>query len=95
MKILRYQGLLLQVERLGRRQAAPGARIVVREWEDGRLELRYRGNKIAWQKISSVPVSAKPEPQPQLPRPRVRPASDHPWYRGYQGMRTPHQGTYR
>jgi hypothetical protein len=68
MKILRYQGLLLQVERLGRRQAAPGARIVVREWEDGRLELRYRGNKIAWQKISSLPVSAKPEPQPQLPR---------------------------
>jgi transposase len=92
--VVRYQGQLLQVERHHRHQAAPGARIVVREWEDGRLELRYRGNKIAWQQISSLPVAAKPELQSQLPRPRVRPPSDHPWYRGYQGMRAPRQGTY-
>jgi hypothetical protein len=92
--VVRYQGQLLQVERHRRHQLAPGAKIVVREWEDGRLELRYRGNKIAWHEISSLPASATPELETHLPRPRVRPASDHPWHRGYQGMRTPRPWTY-
>lgn len=46
--VVRYQGQLLQVEQHHRGPAAPGARIVVREWEDGRLEVRYRGSKMAW-----------------------------------------------
>jgi hypothetical protein len=92
--VLRYQGQLLQVQRQHRHQAAPGAKIVVREREDGRLELRYRGNKMAWQKIAALPLRSKPKPEPCLPRPKVRPASDHPWYRSYQGMRTPRLGAF-
>jgi hypothetical protein len=84
--VVRYQGQLLQVKRQRRHQATPGAKILVREWEDGRLELRYGGHKIAWQRIHSLPVPAPPEP---LPRPKVRPDRDHPWYRSYQAMRTP------
>jgi hypothetical protein len=92
--VVRYQGQLLQVKRQHRHQAVPGAKIVVREWEDGRLELSYRSTKIVWQKISSLPVAAKSELPPSLPRPKVRPAGNHPWYRSYQDMHTPRLRTY-
>ena len=90
--VVSYRGQLLQVERQNRRGARPGSRITVREWEDGRLQLRYQDKTIGWQRISSLPVRVKVELPPSLPRPKVRPPSSHPWQRSYKGMVTPHYG---
>jgi len=90
--VVSYRGQLLQVERQSRRGARPGSRITVWEWEDGRLQLRYQGKTIHWQRISSLPVRVKAELPPSLPRPKVQPPSSHPWQRSYKGMVTPRYG---
>lgn len=92
--VVSYRGQLLQVEGQNRRGARPGNRITVREWEDGKLQLRFAGRKIEWRRISSLPVRAKVELPPSLPRAKVRPPDHHPWQRSYKGMATPSSGTY-
>lgn len=46
--VVSYRGQLLQVERQHRGGTGPASRITVQEWEDGRLQLRYRGKKLGW-----------------------------------------------
>src|ERR1039457_6466896 len=47
--VVRYENRYLQVQTPGRRQAPAKAKVVVCEWEDGRLEIRYRGQKLQWE----------------------------------------------
>lgn len=91
--VVSYRRQWLQVERQNRRGTGPGSRITVREWEDGRLQLRYQGKTIGWERISSLPVRVKVELSQPLPRPKVRPPSSHPWQRSYKGMLTSHYET--
>ena len=91
--VVSYRGQLLQVERQNRRGAGPGSRITVQAWEDGRLQLRYRGKKLSWQRIPALPVRPQKELPPALPRAKMHPASTHPWQRSYKGMATPSYGT--
>lgn len=91
--VVSYRGQLLQVERHHRGGTGPGSRITVQEWEDGRLQLRYRSKKLGWQRISALPVRPKKELPPSSPRAKMRPASTHPWQRSYKSMVTPSYGT--
>jgi len=92
--VVQYGGQLLQVGRQNRHHAPARSKVTVREWEDGRLQLRYRGRSLAWQKIASLPVRPTTEPATKLPRSKLHPASHHPWRQSYQGMPTPRYATH-
>ena len=86
--VVRYDNRFLQVKRQARNYAPAKGKVVVCEWEDGRLEIRYRGQKVKWKEISGPPVTAaakaKPRVAPHKPSP---PKSDHPWKQLYQQMK--------
>ena len=93
--VVRYNGRLLQIERQGRRNSTAQSTVVVQEWESGKLEIRFRGQKLAWKEITHRPPASIPE----LPSPPVRqwnrPRAVHPWRQSYRALPTPSQGTYR
>jgi transposase len=79
--VVRYENRLLQVQRRSRKYALAGAKITVCEWQDGVLELRYRGQKLDWEEIAALPP--RPERpsayQPTGRRRGSKPAANHPW----------------
>ena len=86
--VVRYENRFFQVERHGRRYAPAKAKVTVCEWEDGRLELRYRGQKVEWKEIAAPPArqakqAQKAKPAERHPKP---PKPDHPWRQGYTAM---------
>jgi len=61
---------------------------VVCEWQNGRLEIRYRGQKMAWEELPGKPQRAAMEKQTKKAKPYggTPPTASHPWKQGYQGM---------
>jgi transposase len=92
--VVQYGGQWLQVQRQNRHHAPARGKVTVREWEDGRLQLLYRGHTLAWRRIVTLPTKPIPEPATKLPPPKLRPDSHHPWRQSYQGMPTPRSGTH-
>ena len=59
--VVRYENRFLQVKRQGRHYAPAKAKVVVCEWEDGRLEIHYRGQKVEWEEIVKQPQPREAE----------------------------------
>ena len=57
--VVRYENRFLQVNRQGNRQAPAKGKVAVCEWEDGRVEIRYRGQKVSWEEIAERPQPAE------------------------------------
>jgi len=90
--VVRYNGRLLQIQRHGRHHAPARAKVAVQEWEDGKLEIRYRGQKIAWTEIAVLPrpnLVDRPEPRPATVY--RNPPATHPWRRSYRELAPPTQ----
>jgi len=97
--VIRYQNRLLQLERQSRYWAPAKSRVLVRENEAGEIAIHYRGQRLGFRQLlwastamseerGAAPSSAPPSPHPA--RSFGRPAaSDHPWRRAYQTMKTP------
>ena len=86
--VVRYQNRFPQVKRQARDYAPAKAKVVVCEWEDGRLEIHYRGQKVKWEEISGRPVAPAEKAKPRVARRQpTPPKSDHPWKQPYQQMR--------
>jgi hypothetical protein len=86
--VVRYENRFLQVSRQGNHQAPAKGKVVVCEWQDGRLEIRYRGQKVLWAEIAERPQRAEAD-QPRkvaITRRGVPPAASHPWKQRYDGM---------
>jgi transposase len=84
--VVRYRGRLLQIERHSYHHAPARSKVLVQEWESGKLEIRYRGRKIAWKEIPALPE----RPLVKKVRERLRPlppSMTHPWRRDYRDMR--------
>jgi len=85
--VVRYDNRYFQVQRHGRHYAPAKAKVVVCEWEDGRLEIRDRDRKIEWTAIDAPP--AKPTTTGTVAAEKtskygsLRPKPDHPWRRNY------------
>jgi hypothetical protein len=62
--------------------------VAVCEWPDGRLEIRYRGQKVGWEEIAERPQRAEVDPpcKVALPYDGTPPAATHPWKQRYDGM---------
>jgi hypothetical protein len=92
--VIRHQNRLFQVTRQSG-YAPAKAKVVVCEWENGRVEIRYRGERLMHEEIATRPVpaptAAKHRSRPSLPAP---PQASHPWRKGYQNMQ-PEKRTMR
>ena len=91
--VVRYDNRYLQVARHGRHYPPAHSTVRVCEYEDGRLEVLYRGQVVGATEIpaprrSIAPPTAAAAGRPLPPAgPRRRPAADHPWRRGYEDLR--------
>ncbi len=84
--VVRYQGRYLQLLPPSRRYGPRHARAVVYESEDGRLEVHYRGARLAHEEIPASERVGEPQDRaPHVPysRPRPKPGPEHPFKRGY------------
>lgn len=82
--VVRYQNRLLQVQKMKRHSAPAQAKVMVCEWEDSRLQIRYRGQVMAWKEIVERPRDAVVEAKPvSLPQAANRPQVNHPWRRPF------------
>ncbi len=81
--VVRYDTRYFQVARQSGHAPARST-VLVREAQDGAIELRYRGRLMQWTEIAA-PV--KPTPAPvraplsTAPHRPARPSADHPWRR--------------
>jgi hypothetical protein len=84
--VVRHQNRLFQVTRRSR-YAPARSRVVVCEWEDGKVEIRYGGQRLCHEEIAvrpavAAPTAAKPrQHRRRLPTP---PQASHPWRKGYR-----------
>jgi hypothetical protein len=87
--VVRYENRFLQVQRPGRHYAPVMGKVVVCEWEDGRLEIRYRGQKVAWEELAERPRPPATEPPRKAARPYggTPPTANHPWKQRYDAMK--------
>jgi transposase len=90
--VVRYAGRTLQIERRGQRKPPPRGKVVVQEWEDGKLEIRYQGMKLAWKEFVLSPGVW--EPPSRAVRLVNRPPASHPWRQSYHQLQTPSGGTH-
>lgn len=86
--VVRHQSRCLQLQPKLRRYGPTKSKVLVCEWEDGSMELYYRGERIGYTELAEL---AKKTPAPAVPAARAivvrRAKPDHPWRQSYQGMR--------
>jgi hypothetical protein len=87
--VVRHDNRYFQVKAQSRRYAPAKGSVTVCEWEDGRLQIRYRDRQVAWEEISAPPPtravkSVKTAPKKQKP---PVPQANHPWRQEYRKMR--------
>jgi len=88
--VIRHEGHNLQLKPGARRYGPTRSKALVCEWEDGTMEVYYRGEAIAFTELKKQPQKAS-APLPARARPLVvrKAKKDHPWRQSYQTMRTP------
>jgi hypothetical protein len=86
--VVQYQGRFLQLKPQNKRYGPTRAKALICEWEDGAVEVRYRGAGIAHEDLAVRPpvvTAAVGEPRREPARPaRNKPTQDHPWRQGYE-----------
>ena len=86
--VVRHENRFYQVKAQSR-YAPARSKVQVCEWEDGRMEIWYRGQRLGYEEISQRAAKAPPAVGTGAVR-KGRPAppkSDHPWRRDYRKMR--------
>jgi transposase len=87
--VVRHDNRFYQVEGQSRNYAPAKSKVTVCEWEDGTLEIHYRGRKLIHhrieQRLRKPEVVASKRRKPFTPPATKMP--DHPWRRSYQDMK--------
>ena len=60
--VVRYENRFLQLQAQSRNYAPAKGKVVVCQWQDGRIEIEYRGRKLPWQEIASAPLRGDATP---------------------------------
>jgi transposase len=92
--VIRHEGHYLQLQPAGQSRYGPTqTKALVCEWEDGSMEVYYRGQRLAYKELP-VRLPRKSEVEASA-NPRVpffgkghKPSPDHPWRQSYDGMKT-------
>ena len=78
--VVRYDSRFFQVKPQRGRYAPARARVLVREAEDGNLEIEYRGRPLPFVELAQPPVKEPAERKvPSGARRGTTPAANHPW----------------
>ena len=79
--VVRHDNRYFQAKAESRRYAPAKAKVIVCEWENGKLEIRYRGRAVAWDQIPAPIPARQVKPVQAAPRRNktVTPKADHPW----------------
>jgi hypothetical protein len=87
--VVRHDHRYFQVKAQSRQYAPAKGKVTVCEWEDGRLQIRYRDRAVTWEEISGpVPVqTVKPREAMAQKQKSPIPKADHPWRQDYRKMR--------
>ena len=87
--VVRHDKRYFQVKAQARHYAPAKGKVTVCEWEDGRLQIRYRGRAVVWEEIPGpVPVQAvRPREATAKKQKPPTPKADHPWRHDYGKMR--------
>ena len=85
-------GLLLQLKPQNQSYGPTRTKVMVCQWEDGRIEVRYRDEMIAHEQIQErvqpeVAETRAKRAVPPPPGPRFNGPGQHPWKRSYTGMK--------
>lgn len=62
--VVRYDNRLFQVQAQSRKYAPAQGKVVVCEWQDGTVEIEYRGRKLPWKEITNRPPQVLAELRP-------------------------------
>lgn len=79
--VVRYCNRYLQLLPTYRQQVFKGARVTVREWRDGRLEIWHGEERIRHEELDSKPPK---KAVPDRPRRSSKPSSKHPWRKSFR-----------
>ena len=86
--VVQYRGHYLQLQPQNKRYGPTQAKALVCEWEDGAVEVRYRGERMEYEDLAVRPpvVPAAPRELRRKPAKEVgsKPAPEHPWRQGYE-----------
>lgn len=81
--VVRDDNRFYQVERQSHPHVPAKRPVMVCEWEDGRMEIHYRGQKLRWKELPARPLPARQvraASTPSVtPKKKWRPGPDHPW----------------
>jgi len=84
--VVRDENRFYQVERQSLHHAPAKSKVTVCEWENGRMEIHYRGQKLSWKEIPARPLPSKQEAEPlvavEAAKKKWKPGPDHPWRMG-------------
>jgi transposase len=89
--VVQYRGHFLQLKPQNKRYGPTQAKALVCEWEDGAVEVRYRGKRMEYEDLAVRPrvepaAPREPRREPAQPR-RSKPALNHPWREGHEERR--------
>ncbi len=86
--VIRHEGRYLQLQPGQRRYGPTQSKALVCEWEDGAMEVYYRGERVAFIELKE-PIRKTARPTPLAARAIVvrKAKQGHPWRQGYQNMK--------
>ena len=84
--VVRHDNHFYQVEATSRSYAPAKSKVIVCQWEDGTMEIHYRGRKLSWYEIQERPSKPQAVVSPRKPFTPEAPQQNHPWKRSYQDM---------
>ena len=86
--VVRHDNHYFQIQAQSRNYAPAKSKVTVCEWEDGRLQIRYRDREVRWEEIPGpVPAVTPPEAKATKLKP-PKPKADHPWRQGFTARST-------
>jgi len=74
-----WEGRWVQIDREHERLCLAGKRVTVRERRDGRLEVRWRGQKLKARELATRPARQAQPAAVRRARTTAAPAAEHPW----------------
>ena len=86
--MVQYRGHFLQLKPQNKRYGPTQAKALVCEWEDGAVEVRYRGERTDYEDLAVRPRVAQAAPRESRREPAKqvgsKPSQEHPWRHGYE-----------
>src|SRR6202045_2323309 len=82
--VVQYRGHFLQLQPQNKRYGPTRAKALVCEWEDGAVEVHYRGERMEYEDLVVRPREEQVEPREPAKHAKSKSAQEHPWRKGYE-----------